>query len=912
MPTAIKRSKISARSGYSPALVRAAKSELLQEQTPLRADFFSSYIDEFIQPPDDSILKQKGGGRIGFYEAVRQDGQVITCFEQLFSEIFSREIEVIPGGEAAIDKKAAEDLEQQLKAIGFDDICKKMAWGKFWGFSVGEAIYSIDNGKVTLKTIKTRRRNRFHFNYSGEIRWKAPVSMTWGVPLTPQKYWVFQCGNDNDDDPNGRALAYWLYWPTFFKRSSMRWWILFLETFAKPHPHGTYPPGADEEVIAALEDALEQFGQQDHTVSPEGTVISLIEASRSGKAEYGGLVDLMNAEITKIILGQTMTTENGSSRSQAEVHENTKAAIAKALSDLLCQSFNDSIGAWLTQWNFPGAAIPKIWRKFESPVDLKAEADKDTVLSALGIKLKTDAIGGKYGDEYEIPEEEESLTQLNGEQVNALVSIVSNAQQGGWKPDLVAGLIAGAFPSWPDSAITAITKNLGSEGGDQPGQAPPPVDPAKAADLLDKAQFSKEPDDPLLPIAEALLARLSTVEFRGVPTAKETKKKKCKDTSHSCGRSCISGKKTCRINATVEAQAKIAQLKKELAEAKAKPAEPKLEAGFVGEIDTSQIKADPKRFQYKLIGEHTKTGEVGSLSGVQTYDPNLAGVVQVWRDPKDQGLYVINGHNRLALANRAGAEKVTARIIDAPDAAHARAIGALTNIAEGRGTGLDAAKFFRDTGLTEADLRAKGIPMREQIAQKGLAIAKLEPSLFAKVVNGDLSEARAAIIGEAGLKPEQQRDLHTLAERKGKKLNDGTLAELVAGVKASSSQQVEQFDLFGASAVAQSNAIERAGLAAGIRSQLGRDKKLFGVVARSKAAAELERGGNKIDRDASKAIADQSAQTMGVFDQLKNSSGPIAKALNAAALRVAGGEKQATVQKELYGQIAEIIKGGKY
>jgi hypothetical protein len=188
----------------------------------------------------------------------------------------------------------------------------------------------------------------------------------------------------------------------------------------------------------------------------------------------------------------------------------------------------------------------------------------------------------------------------------------------------------------------------------------------------------------------------------------------------------------------------------------------------------------------------------------------------------------------------------------------------------------------------------------------------LEPSLFAKVVSGDLSETRAAIIGEAGLKPEQQRDLHTLAERKGKKLNDGTLAELVAGVRASSSQQVEQFDLFGSSTVAQSNAIERAGLAAGIRSQLGRDKKLFGVVARSKAATELERGGNKIDQAASKEIADQSAQTMGVFDQLKNSSGPIAKALNAAALRVAGGEKQAAVQKELYGQIAEIIKGGKY
>jgi hypothetical protein len=616
------------------------------------------------------------------------------------------------------------------------------------------------------------------------------------------------------------------------------------------------------------------------------------------------MVDICNAAISKIINGQTMTTDDGSSRSQAEVHADIGLAMAKQLSDVMCQSFSRSIGKNLTQWNYPGAAIPKVWRQFDSK-DIRTEADTDTVLSALGIKLKADAIAAKYGDEYEIPEADDALTQLNGEQVNALVSIVSNAQQGGWKPELVAGLISGAFPSWPDKAITSITKNLG--GGAAPGQSPAPPSPEKAQELLDSAKFSA---DPLLPIAEALLARLQAAEFKGMPSKAERKKPKCNPGSHSCGKTCISGKKTCRIEATAEMQQAIAKLKADLAESIA--AKPKLEAGFVGEIDATDIKADPKRFQYKIIGQQTKTGEAGSLSGVSTYDPNLAGIVQVWKDPADGGLYVINGHNRLALANRAGAEKVTARIIDAPDAAHARAIGALTNIAEGRGTGLDAAKFFKDTGLTIDDLKKKGIPMREQIAQKGLAIAKLEPTLFTKVVNGDLAESRAAIIGEAGLKPEQQRDLYELAEKKGRKLNDGVLAELVAGVKASSSNQVEQFDLFGSTMETKTNAIERASLANAIRNQLGKDKKIFGLVSRSQAAKELARGNNVIDQAASKDIAQQSAQTMAVFDQLKNDSGPIAKALSAAALRVANGEKQLAVQKELYSSIAEIIKGGKF
>jgi phage gp29-like protein len=900
-----------------PAIQRAI---IGQEQTPKRADFWGAYLDRFVLAPSDPILRDKGNGNLDFYEPVRQDDQVKACFSQLVAAIISRETIVLPGGDKPIDIEAAEDLKRQLAEICWDDICSKMAWGQFWGFSIAEAMWEQgENGRVKLANLLPRHRKRFLWTYENEIRWRNNRDYN-GAELLPNKYWHFSLGDDSIDDPNGRGLAYWLYWPTFFKRQGMRWWILFLEKYAKPHRHGTYQPGATDEDIASLEDALQAFGEDDWTTSPEGTTISLIEASRAGGSDYQAMIDICNAAIAKVVVGQTMTTDNGSSRSQAEVHQDVGTSIAKQLSDVICQSFSDSIGRWLTQWNFPGAAIPKVWRQFDVK-DIKAEADTDTVLSALGIKLKAEAIAEKYGDNYEIPEADDALTQLSSEQVNALVLIVSNAQQGGWKPELVAGLIKGAFPSWPDKAIAAITKNLGGDSQNGGGQTPPPIDPAKAGELLDNAKFEAEPD-PLLPIAEALLAKLESAEFqsaefRNVPGKQSgaiKKKPNCKPTSHSCGGSCISGKYTCRIKATQEAQSAIADLKAKLAEAESKAAkEPEVKAGFVGEINAKDIKADPKRFQYKLIGEHTKTGEVGSLSGVSTYDPNLAGVVQVWRDPKDQNLYVINGHNRLALANRAGAEKVTARVIDAPDAAHARAIGALTNIAEGRGTGLDAAKFFKDTGLTIEDLKKKGIPMREQIAQKGLAIAQLEPGLFAKVVNGDLPEARAAIIGDAGLKPEQQKDLYELSERKGKKLTDAALNELVAGVKASSSVgTVEQFDLFGGTLETKTNAIERANLAAGIRSQLGKDKRIFGLVARSQAAKELARGNNIIDQAASKDIAQQSAQTMAVFDELKHSSGPIAKALNAAAVRVAGGEKQGAVQKELYSQIAEIIKGGKF
>ena len=114
----------------------------------------------------------------------------------------------------------------------------------------------------------------------------------------------------------------------------------------------------------------------------------------------------------------------------------------------------------------------------------------------------------------------------------------------------------------------------------------------------------------------------------------------------------------------------------------------------IAEADPNKIKVDPKRFQYKIIGEQTKSGEVGSLSGVKKWDANLGGILQVWRDPRNGDVNVVNGHNRLALAKKLNAPSVTVKLIDAKTPQEARAIGALTNIAEGRGNALDAAKFF--------------------------------------------------------------------------------------------------------------------------------------------------------------------------------------------------------------------------
>ena len=323
------------------------------------------------------------------------------------------------------------------------------------------------------------------------------------------------------------------------------------------------------------------------------------------------------------------------------------------------------------------------------------------------------------------------------------------------------------------------------------------------------------------------------------------------------------------------------------------------EPGTVREMKPGEIGFDPSRFQYKINATAT-TGEVGSLSGVRKWDPNLSGVMSVWKDPADGKVYVINGHNRLALANRLGAEAVTVRFLNAATATEARAIGALQNIAEGAGSPMDAAKFFRDTGIkSQADVEARGLPLGSGQASKGLSLSKLPGDVFNAVVRGDLTVNRGAIIGGSGLDEAKQREVFKMIGSR-KAITDQTLQELVEHAAASSQRTQTTMSLFGETEEAKDNLITRAKLSASLKAKIAREKRLFGTVSKAKAATSLtEKGGNVINQEQSAKVAGEASEALAVFERLKSSSGPISSALNRAADRVEAGEPEAKVRQEL-------------
>lgn len=327
----------------------------------------------------------------------------------------------------------------------------------------------------------------------------------------------------------------------------------------------------------------------------------------------------------------------------------------------------------------------------------------------------------------------------------------------------------------------------------------------------------------------------------------------------------------------------------------------------VGIYPVSEIALDPKRFQYKLV--HGATGSTGSLSGVVKWDPNLAGICQVWRDPNDGVVYAINGHNRVSLAKQLGVETIAVRFLSCNNPIEARLIGALTNIAEGNGTPIDAAKLIRDHGFSIDDLVNRGIPIRSKLASEGIALSKLADVLFEQTIQGELPLDRAVIIGELVPSHADQHKLVEMieAESKHRKLTNDVIRELAETIASSESQITLLDSLFGAETVMESTAIEKAELSAYIRKRLAREKRLFGIVARNRNASELSRGNNQIDTDTSSAIARDADKALTIFNQLKNKSGQISRLLNDAAKQLRTHTTPNDLKDRLYSEILQFI-----
>src|SRR5579885_2938697 len=327
-------------------------------------------------------------------------------------------------------------------------------------------------------------------------------------------------------------------------------------------------------------------------------------------------------------------------------------------------------------------------------------------------------------------------------------------------------------------------------------------------------------------------------------------------------------------------------------------------------VPTASLAVDPERFQFKLgMG---KGGAGDELRGTDTFNPLLGGVLAVWHDPADGKDYVVNGHHRYELAQRTKHPELAVRYIDAKDAREARAWGALINIAEGRGTPVDAAKFLRDSGCTPEELRRFGISLKGKLASDGSALSRLADGIFHAVATEQIPVEQGVVIGRELPNEADQNTLFDVVRReqdRGREVPVKVLTEMAREIREPPRKGgTGQPDLFGGIEDPGSLFVERNDAKARLRYLLAREASTFGGAARAKTKELLEsKAGNILDTEKNKEIAEQGRQHLAAFDQLANRKGQVSDLINQAAERLAKGEKPEHIFRDIYPAVRDAI-----
>lgn len=332
-------------------------------------------------------------------------------------------------------------------------------------------------------------------------------------------------------------------------------------------------------------------------------------------------------------------------------------------------------------------------------------------------------------------------------------------------------------------------------------------------------------------------------------------------------------------------------------------------------LPTDSVQAAPLAFQYK--GGVNEAGEQlgNSLSGVERWDPNAEGLLQVWRDTAGElgqpgVVYVVNGHNRLAAAKRMGIPSLRVEYLDAPTAKEARLQGAISNVSDGKGTVFDAAKLAREYGITDpAQLKALGKPGASGFWKDGIAMGRLPEDVFTAAVNEQIPVRRAVIIGESGADEETMRAAYRyLVEQGPDNVKEATLREMLAMAgRSPSASSADQPDILTGTPWGQSfnqGMLAKADLAGAVRLLLSKEKKLFGTVGRQ--AGQIERVG-QVDAGAAREISGDASRALAIFDQLKYETGPVGDLLNEGTARVIAGEAAPKVAQQIKNRLAAAI-----
>lgn len=338
------------------------------------------------------------------YEDLERDPKVFEALQKRKLAVVNRAWQIDPIEEGAAGEAAAAALTLELKKLPFDRIRESLLDALCKGFAVCEIVFEGTDKGVVIDRVVQRAQRRFVFKHvEGEprpqLRLLTASNMLEGEEL-PQGKFIIHTTGARDGNPYGIGLGRQLYWPVFFKRQALSFWLMFADKFGTPTPFGKYPKGTTQRDQRKFLDALVQMAQDGALVAEEGSSVELLQGTASGGGFYRELLDYLNAEIVGTILGENNGQGSGGAQAAAAMdRRDVRLELVKADAALLDDTINDTIIKTLCALR--GYPLCRLTTQVDEPEDTKAMADTYTAVFNMGFEPSLADIKEKFGEGWE-------------------------------------------------------------------------------------------------------------------------------------------------------------------------------------------------------------------------------------------------------------------------------------------------------------------------------------------------------------------------------------------------------------------------------------------------------------------------------------------------------------------------------
>lgn len=314
-----------------------------------------------------------------------------------------RPINGAPKGQMAKSIKLCNDALRAIEvpvgslAVNFRGLLAHLQGAVFHGRAAAEVVWARDGRHLLPRTLYPIHPRR--------LSWAALDSWTlhvWdaaspgrfnafpGVPCDdphafPRGKLIVHLPRQFGTYPTREGLGRGLVWYSAFKRWTVRDWLAFAEWAGRGLRVGKFATGRDpknpahanEDDKADLEAALDAMSSTVTTVIPDVTDLEVITAQDN--QVHADLIKLCNSEMSKMILGGTLTSDAGErgARSLGDVHLAAATMLAKADAEMVADTIRrDLLGPIVRENLGANYPVPIFALNVDNAEDLNSRAER--------------------------------------------------------------------------------------------------------------------------------------------------------------------------------------------------------------------------------------------------------------------------------------------------------------------------------------------------------------------------------------------------------------------------------------------------------------------------------------------------------------------------------------------------------